>query len=44
MTLVRLEREEPGLAIVTLDSPPLNLFNRQMFEGLRDAVSAAATS
>jgi enoyl-CoA hydratase len=40
MSVVRLEREDSGLAIVTLDSPPLNLFNRQMFEGLRDAVAA----
>jgi enoyl-CoA hydratase len=38
--VVRLEREEPGLAVVTLDSPPLNLFNRAMFEDLRDAVAA----
>jgi enoyl-CoA hydratase/carnithine racemase len=40
MSVVRLEREDPGLAVVTLDSPPLNLFNRQMFEELRDAVAA----
>ena len=40
MSVVRLEREDSGLAIVSLDSPPLNLFNRQMFEDLRDAVAA----
>jgi enoyl-CoA hydratase len=40
MGVVRLEREDSGLAVATLDSPPLNLFNRQMFEGLRDAVAA----
>jgi len=38
--VVRLEREDSGLAVATLDSPPLNLFNRQMFEDLRDAVAA----
>jgi enoyl-CoA hydratase len=40
MSVIRLEREDPGLAVATLDSPPLNLFNRQMFEELRDAVAA----
>lgn len=40
MTLVKLERDEAGLAIATFDSPPLNLFNRQMFEDLRAAVAA----
>lgn len=40
MSAVRLKREDSGLAIVSLDSPPLNLFNREMFEGLRDAVAA----
>jgi enoyl-CoA hydratase len=38
--VVRLDREDSGLAVATLDSPPLNLFNREMFEGLRDAVAA----
>ena len=37
--MVRLEREG-GLAVATLDSPPLNLFDRAMFEGLKEAVSA----
>lgn len=36
---VRLEREG-GLAVVTFDSPPLNLFDRSMFEGLQAAVDA----
>ena len=36
-TVVRVEREE-GLAVLTLDSPPLNLFDRAMFEGLHEAV------
>jgi enoyl-CoA hydratase/carnithine racemase len=40
VSLVHLEREDGGLAIATLDSPPLNLFNRAMFEGLRAAVEA----
>jgi enoyl-CoA hydratase/carnithine racemase len=33
-----LEREETGLAVVTFDSPPLNLFNNAMIEALRKAV------
>jgi enoyl-CoA hydratase len=40
MTLVRLDREEGGLAVATLDSPPLNLFNRRLFEDLQAAVEA----
>ena len=36
---VRVDREESGLAVVTLDSPPLNLFDRDMFDGLREAVA-----
>jgi enoyl-CoA hydratase/carnithine racemase len=40
MSVVRLEREESGLAVASFDSPPLNLFNRQMFEDLRAAVDA----
>ncbi|HEY7256354.1 MAG TPA: enoyl-CoA hydratase/isomerase family protein [Solirubrobacterales bacterium] len=37
---VRLEREEGGLAVVTFDSPPLNLFDSSMFESLRQTVDA----
>ncbi len=40
MTLVRLERDESGLAVATFDSPPLNLFNRRLFEDLQAAVAA----
>jgi enoyl-CoA hydratase/carnithine racemase len=40
--VVRLEREEGGLAVVTLDSPPLNLFDRRMIEDLRAALDALA--
>jgi enoyl-CoA hydratase/carnithine racemase len=40
VALVRLERDEGGLAVATFDSPPLNLFNRQMFEDLQAAVAA----
>jgi enoyl-CoA hydratase/carnithine racemase len=36
---VRLERDR-GLAVVTFDSPPLNLFNDQLRNGLEDAVVA----
>jgi enoyl-CoA hydratase/carnithine racemase len=41
MTLVRLDREDSGLAVATFDSPPLNLFNRRLFEDLQAAVEAA---
>jgi len=37
---MRLEREEGGLAVATLDSPPLNLFDRAMFEALGRTVEA----
>jgi enoyl-CoA hydratase len=36
--VIRLERDECGLAVLTLDSPPLNLFEGRMIEGLREAV------
>jgi enoyl-CoA hydratase len=36
---VRLEREG-GLAVATFDSPPLNLFDHRMFEGLQAAIEA----
>jgi enoyl-CoA hydratase len=36
---VRLERQD-GLAILTLDSPPLNLFDQAMIEGFQGAVEA----
>jgi enoyl-CoA hydratase len=38
---VRLEREE-GLAILTLDNPPLNLFDRAMIEGIQAALGELA--
>ncbi len=34
----RLEREESGLAVLTLDSPPLNLFDQRMIDDFRSAV------
>lgn len=37
--MVRLDRDG-GLAVATFDSPPLNLFDRKMFEGLKAAVEA----
>jgi len=37
--VVRLERDG-GLAVATIDSPPLNLFNRKMFEDLEAAIAA----
>jgi enoyl-CoA hydratase/carnithine racemase len=33
-TVVRVERDAGGLATMTLDSPPLNLFDARMFAGL----------
>jgi enoyl-CoA hydratase/carnithine racemase len=36
----RLEREDGGLAVLTLDSPPLNLFDRRMIDDLVSAVAA----
>lgn len=35
----RLERAEGGLAVLTLDSPPLNLFDRRMIDDLLAAVA-----
>jgi enoyl-CoA hydratase/carnithine racemase len=40
MSAVRLERDEGGLAVASFDKPPLNLFDREMFEGLRATVEA----
>lgn len=37
--MVRLERDG-DLAVASFDSPPLNLFDRRMFEGLKEAVAA----
>jgi enoyl-CoA hydratase len=37
---VRLERDEAGLAVASFDSPPLNLFDQRMFEGLQAAIAA----
>jgi enoyl-CoA hydratase/carnithine racemase len=39
--VVRTERDGP-LAVVTLDAPPLNLFDAAVMEGLREAVDALA--
>src|SRR3954465_7379946 len=38
----RLEREDGGLAVVTLDSPPRNLFDQRMIDNLRTASDAVA--
>ncbi|MGN6276106.1 MAG: enoyl-CoA hydratase/isomerase family protein [Solirubrobacterales bacterium] len=38
----RLEREEGGLAVITLDSPPLNLFDQRMIDDLHAAIDAVA--
>jgi enoyl-CoA hydratase len=39
---VRLEREQSGLAVLTLDSPPLNLFDQRLIDDLAAAVAAVA--
>ena len=39
MSAVRLERDGGPLAVLVLDSPPLNLFDQAMFDALADAVS-----
>jgi len=36
---LRLEREDGGLAVITLDSPPLNLFDQAMIDALKAAVA-----
>jgi enoyl-CoA hydratase/carnithine racemase len=38
----RLERDDAGLAVITLDSPPLNLFDQRMIDDLRAAIDAVA--
>lgn len=43
MPPVRLDYDGP-LAVITLDSPPLNLFDHAMADALRDAVAAVAAS
>src|ERR1700709_414863 len=35
----RLEREDSGLAVLTLDNPPLNLFDQRMIDDVRAAVA-----
>jgi enoyl-CoA hydratase len=40
----RLEREESGLAVLTLDSPPLNLFDQRMIDDVRAAVEDVAAT
>ena len=36
---VRLEREPDGLAVVTFDSPPVNLYDEALSDGLKAAVA-----
>jgi enoyl-CoA hydratase len=42
--VVRVESEPGGLTVLTLDSPPLNLFGREMMEDLGAAVEALTAS
>ncbi|MGE0067189.1 MAG: enoyl-CoA hydratase/isomerase family protein [Solirubrobacterales bacterium] len=39
---IRLEREESGLAVLTLDSPPLNLVDQAMIDALQAAIAEVA--
>ncbi|MDX6729358.1 MAG: enoyl-CoA hydratase, partial [Baekduia sp.] len=39
--VVRLEQDGP-LAVLTFDSPPLNLFDDAVFDGLREAIDRVA--
>ncbi len=39
---VRLEREASGLAVLTLDNPPLNLFDQGLIAALQEAVGELA--
>jgi enoyl-CoA hydratase len=41
-TPVRLEREASGLAVLTLDSPPLNLFDQGLIEALQARIREVA--
>jgi len=40
----RLEREEGGLAVLTFDSPPLNLFDQRMIDDFQAAIAAVAAA
>jgi enoyl-CoA hydratase len=40
----RLQREGDGLAVLTLDSPPLNLFDRRMIDDFQAAVAELAAT
>jgi enoyl-CoA hydratase len=40
----RLEREQGGLALLTLDSPPLNLFDQRMIDDFQAAVAELAAA
>jgi enoyl-CoA hydratase len=40
----RLQREQGGLALLTLDSPPLNLFDRRMIDDFQAAVAELAAA
>ncbi len=41
---VRVEREADGLVVLTLDSPPLNLFDQRMMDDFRAAVAELAAA
>ncbi len=41
---VRVESEPRGLTVLTLDSPPLNLFDRAMMDDLVAAIEGLSTA
>jgi enoyl-CoA hydratase/carnithine racemase len=41
---LKLEWEESGLAVLTLDSPPLNLFDQGMIDALQAAIAAVVAA
>lgn len=41
---LRLEREDGDLAVITLDSPPLNLFDQAMIDALATAIADVAAA
>jgi enoyl-CoA hydratase len=43
-TAANLQRQESGLAVLTLDSPPLNLFDQRMIDDIQAAVEDVAAA
>ena len=41
---MRVEQEADGLLVLTLDSPPLNLFDQRMIDDFEAAIAASPPS